>query len=119
LGARNKAKRTARGFYANSSGRFVRVVDELVQPNARFRAHTEIGIVVKSQIRPAGIPGVYQLPRIDAAATRKGPRVAFVGACSLWPYRGGSPDLLSFDAVDCSAENTARRTAGNQRGLRM
>jgi len=61
---------------------------ELIEPDARFWTHTEIGVVVKSQIRHATLFGVNQLLRINGASGRKRPCIGL----SLWFYRRSAPD---------------------------
>jgi tetratricopeptide (TPR) repeat protein len=75
-------------FGHGATRRFIRVIDELVEPYARFWTHTEITVVVKPQIGHASIPRVNQFLGIDGATTRKHPTIGF----RLWFYRCGAAD---------------------------
>jgi hypothetical protein len=47
LRACDEPERTAGRFYRDATSRFIRIVDELIEPYARFWAHTEITVVVE------------------------------------------------------------------------
>jgi hypothetical protein len=69
LRAGNKPKRAACRFYRNATGRFTRVIDELIETDARFWTDAQITVIMESQIRHASVTSVNKFFGINRAAT--------------------------------------------------
>ena len=88
-----ETKRTFGRFDGDAACRFVGIVDELIELNARLRTDFEIAIIVKAQTRNAASAGLYVLLMVDVAAG--GQRVlATVRAFRLRRDRSGTADGL-------------------------
>ena len=69
LRAGNKPKRAACRFYRNATGRFTRVIDELIETDARFWTDAQITVIVESQVRHASVTSMNKFFGINRTAT--------------------------------------------------
>src|SRR5215813_8683755 len=92
LRSRHKSKRALCCFDSHGAVRFIRVINELIETDVRFRSHTETGAVSKCHIRGAGLAGTNCFPRKNVTTDRKRACATGVNAFSLRPYSGGFSD---------------------------
>ena len=76
-------------MYSDSAGRFICVVHELIEPDARFWSDTEIIMYHGEQLAALtvryAVPSIYQFREFAAA----GGLLSYGGSITDWGYQGG------------------------------